>query len=70
MSSFFPFPSLDQSNLVSEMDNCNENEPEICSKAAPVNISSKGTVAVEYVSVTHTIFITIAMLYKRQTAYF
>lgn len=24
-----PFPSPDQSNLVLEMDNCNENEPEI-----------------------------------------
>lgn len=58
------------SNFVLELDNCNENEPEICEKAAPVNISSKGTVAVEYVSVTHTRFITIAMLYKRQTAYF
>lgn len=35
-----------------------------------VNISSKGTVAVEYVSVTHMILVNIAMLYKRHTAYF
>lgn len=26
---FFPFPSLDQSNLILEMDNYNESEPEI-----------------------------------------
>lgn len=30
MFSFFPFPRPDQSNPVLEMDNCNENEPEIC----------------------------------------
>lgn len=35
-----------------------------------VNISSTGTVAVEPASVTHIIFLNIAMLYKRHTAYF
>lgn len=70
MFPLLPFPSLDQSDLALEMDNCDENEPEICEKATTVNISSKGTVAVEYGSVTHTMFITTAMLYKRQTAYF
>lgn len=47
------------------MDNCNENEFEICLKVVFVNIFLKGIVVVEYVLVIYIIFIIIVMFYKR-----